>query len=326
MPGNKEEDSVRSILDRLKSAGQETSEIRGRIDQMVSEYYKEKRTREKAPHEYAISGKKRITVKTLGYANRAQTVIFCVSLGLLASAEITLQFNTELGLLLHELLIIFLIAGMLVIHRLETQTPAYGSAADLLKAMILAPLARILGFALPLALFKPIYWPLLVSIPLLMSVWVLARILKVSAADVGLVFKRIPLQILIAATGIAFGFIEYAIIHPAPLISSLSPENLILPGIILIIFTGLTEELVFRGMIQNTAARFFGPAYGIIYSSIAFSVMYIRFNSLPEIVFVLSVSLFYGYTFQRTRILTGVIVSHGLTNVVLFLIAPFIIH
>ena len=324
MPGNKEEDSVRSILDRLKSTSQETNEIMGRIDQRVSEYYKEKKRREKAPHEYAISGKKRITVETPGYANQIQTIIFCVSLGLLMSAEITLQFNTELGLLLHELLIAVLIAGILIIHHLETQTPAYSSAADLLKAMILAPLARILGFALPLTLFKPIYWPLLISIPVLMSVGVLARILKVSAADMGLVFKRIPLQISIAATGIAFGFIEYAIIHPVPLISSLSPENMILPGIILIIFTGLTEELVFRGMIQNTAVRLFGPAYGIIYSSIAFSVMYIGFKSLPEIVFVFSVSLFYGYMFQRTKILTGVIVSHGLTNIILYLIAPFV--
>jgi len=325
MSGNKGEESVRSILDRLKSIGQETNETLGRIDKLVLEYYEEKKTREKA-HPHPISGRKETALKTSRHVKRFQIAVFCASLGILMSAEIILQFNTGLGLLMQELFIAVLVAGILLLHRLETHVPAYGSAADLLKAMLLAPLICILGLTLPLALFKPIYWPPLISIPLLLSVWVLIRILKISPEDAGLVLKRIPLQISIAATGIAFGFIEFIIIHPAPLISSLSPESIILPGMILIIFTGLTEELVFRGIIQNTAIKFFGPAYGILYSSIAFSLMYIGFGSLPEIAFVLSVSLFYGYAFQRTRILTGVILSHGLTNVVLFLIAPFIIR
>lgn len=48
------------------------------------------------------------------------------------------------------------------------------------------------------------------------------------------------------------------------------------------------------------------------------------FLSWPDIVFVFVVALFFGWVVQRTGSILGVALAHGITNIVLYLIAPFI--
>ena len=45
---------------------------------------------------------------------------------------------------------------------------------------------------------------------------------------------------------------------------------------------------------------------------------------LLDVVFVFGVALFFGYVVERTDSILGVSLSHGLTNIVLFLVAPFV--
>ena len=45
--------------------------------------------------------------------------------------------------------------------------------------------------------------------------------------------------------------------------------------------------------------------------------------AILDIVFVFVVALFFGWIVKKTGSLFGVILSHGITNIVLFVIAPF---
>jgi hypothetical protein len=101
-------------------------------------------------------------------------------------------------------------------------------------------------------------------------------------------------------------------------------EAILIPALILLIFTGFLEELIFRGVFQYFAIRYLGR-WGIIYVGIVFAVLHIGYNSALDFVFVLFVSLLFSYIVHETGSILGVTLAHGFTNIGLFLIFPFLI-
>ena len=76
-------------------------------------------------------------------------------------------------------------------------------------------------------------------------------------------------------------------------------------------------------LLQKNAENVYGMALGLLYTSLLFTALHIGWNSFYDLIFVFSVALFYGYTFQKTRSIVGVTLSHGISNTFLFLIVPF---
>lgn len=255
--------------------------------------------------------------------------MFYLSVIMVAVAEFTLSMSIELGMITYAMIIAGLAMAVAALHKRGAREPErseeFHGTANLLSAVLILPLVRIFDFSLPLVFFRQVYWPMVISLPLLIAIAYLGRNLKISLKDAGLVPGNVPAQLAIGITGLSFGFIEYSLIRPDPMITSLSLESALVPAIVLVAFTGFTEELLFRGLIQTLAIRVYGPLQGILYSSALFTVMHIGFNSAPHLGFILAVSLFFGAAYYRTKSLTGVIIAHGLTNAVLFLVAPFVL-
>jgi uncharacterized protein len=160
-------------------------------------------------------------------------------------------------------------------------------------------------------------------VPLFAAVYTIMKNQGLTRQHIGLIWGNKKVQFLIALTGIFLGTIEYIILQPKPLIAVLDPINLITATIILIISTGLAEELLFRGIIQKNAENVFGIFLGLLYTSILFTALHIGWNNLYDLIFVFLVAMFYGYAFQKTRSIVGVTLSHGISNSFLFLIVPF---
>jgi hypothetical protein len=131
------------------------------------------------------------------------------------------------------------------------------------------------------------------------------------------------LQIGVALTGLVFGYLEYKILNPKPLVESFNLQDIWLPALILLVFTGFLEELIFRGLMQRAALVVMGRL-SLLYISLLFAVLHIGYRSLADFVFVLFVGLFFSLVVERTRSLIGVTIAHGLTNISLFLIFPFL--
>ena len=55
-----------------------------------------------------------------------------------------------------------------------------------------------------------------------------------------------------------------------------------------------------------------------------FASLHIFFLNGRDLVFAFGVGLFYGFIVLKTRNLWGVILSHSLGNVILYLVAPFV--
>src|SRR4029453_9463384 len=116
---------------------------------------------------------------------------------------------------------------------------------------------------------------------------------------------------------------EYAILRPTPLVESYSWRAVVLPILSLVIFTGFTEEVIFRGLLQTVAM----PALGrwtLTYVSLLFAVLHIGYLSLADVAFVFGVGMLFGQIVRWGGSILGVTLAHGMTNVTLFMIMPYI--
>ncbi len=196
---------------------------------------------------------------------------------------------------------------------------------NLVLALSLVPLVRIMSIALPLGQLSLVFRFPIIYTPLLAAAIVVMLVTGLKPAQVGLTLRYWPLQIIGGIiSGAALGLVEYLIIGTSPLINTFSLQSIWLPALVLIITTGMIEELIFRGILQKLSEKAMGRQ-GIIFVSLIFAVLHLGFYSWGDVVFVFFVALFFAAMVKRTGSLLGAILSHGTANVVLFLIAPFIL-
>jgi membrane protease YdiL (CAAX protease family) len=229
---------------------------------------------------------------------------------------VTVFVSARAGLTLHAVVLLLALA-----HAARCQDdPQY----RLWAAVALIPLIRIVSLSLPLSRFAPVYWYLLVSAPLFAATAMVMRLLSLSWADVGVHRRGLPRQFFIALLGLGIGYVEYLILRPEPLIDEWSWRRFWPPALILLISTGFLEELMFRGVLQHATVATLGRARGVIFAALLFAVLHVGYRSAADVLFVLGVGLLFGWIALRTQSIIGVALAHGLTNVTLFLLAPFV--
>ena len=192
-------------------------------------------------------------------------------------------------------------------------------------ALALVPLIRIMSLSMPLANVPQIYWYIMIYVPLLVATVFVMRIVGLTPRQVGWVAHGLPLQIAVGVvTGVAFGIVEYLILRPQPLVAQFSVGQVWFPALVLFLTVGPVEEFIFRGVLQQTSEPVLGRL-GLVYVSAIFAIMHVGNLSVVDIIFVFGVALFFAAFVKKTGSLVGVSLSHGLTNVVVFLIAPFLL-
>lgn len=219
------------------------------------------------------------------------------------------------GLWLHSITFLAIIA-----HSTFADSKRY----ELLLAIAVLPLIRLLSFAMPLWMVEQTYWFPLVNFPLIISVLTVANILGYTKNELGLTFKHLTWQVFIILSAFLIGYIERLIIQPAALVEDLSFKGLIIPVLSLLIFTGFSEELLFRGVLQNAAIKNWGPFFGILYVSILFGIFHMGWNSFLDVAYVTLIGFIWGVCVYKTGSIIGVTFAHGIANVFLFMIFPIL--
>ncbi|MBI3931103.1 MAG: CPBP family intramembrane metalloprotease [Chloroflexi bacterium] len=235
-------------------------------------------------------------------------------LAVTAAELITAVGQPVLGIFAHIIILMALILRSALAGRQPQQ--------QLLLSLALVPLVRIISLSMPLANIPQAWWYPVIYTPLLVAGVVVIRILNFSAGDVGVAFRLLPLQLIVALSGLIFGVAEYLILKPETMIAELTWQGIWLPAVILLVTTGFVEEFIFRGVLQRTALEAFGGR-GIVYVSLLFAVLHMGFLSWIDVAFVFVVALFFGWIVKKTGSLLGVTLAHGITNIILFLVAPF---
>ena len=237
----------------------------------------------------------------------------------------------SIGLGIHILLVFTLMFVSVIIQ------PKDATLAPLLVAASLASLVRVFSLAVPRYNFiaspetnalNTIPWLALVSVPLLVSVAAVAYVQRLRPRDLGLAVRSWPevvQQSAIALTGIPLGLVEFFILRPPDAwIAQLTFGSLVLGGLVIFFATGFSEELIFRAILLKRAVEGLGTRGGLLYVTAIFASLHIFFLNGVDLVFVFAVGLFYGLIVLKTRNLWGVILSHSLGNVILYLVAPFL--
>ena len=259
-----------------------------------------------------------------------EAIVYLVAI---TAAEVVTVFYMPLwGMVFHVAVLI----AVLIQSSLTREQPRQ----RILLGLALVPLVRIISLSMSLGNIPQIWWYPIIYAPLLVASFVVMRYSEYRATEIGLNFQHIPVQLLVALTGFGFGVAEYIILvklpaWPVAALLGLSTEPLAVPlvaeftwqavwwpALIFLACTGFVEELIFRGVLQRSAVVLWGW-WGIIYVSLLFASLHLLHNSIIDLAFVFVIALFFAWVVKRTGSLLGVTLSHGITNIVLYLVVPF---
>jgi len=233
----------------------------------------------------------------------------------ITGAEIvTVIINPVGGIVYHILILVALVLHAALISKDTLQ--------KFLLSLALVPLIRVISLSLPLASIPQVWWYPIVYAPLLVAALAVARLSGYRREQIGLTFRQVSIQLAVALTGLLFGVVEYFILpEEAEASSQVLQQTWLLAAFFLLVCTGFVEELMFRGVTQCSAEGIFGW-WGIIYVSFLFAIVHSIHNSWIDIVFVFAIALFFGWIVKKTGSLLGVALSHGIANIVLYLVIP----
>ncbi len=246
--------------------------------------------------------------------NRIGPLAYVVVLGL---AEVLTVFIAPLaGLVLYGL--------MLVSFPVSFARLPSGPLQRLPLALALVPLTRMLSLSLPLSQIPFIYWHAIIGIPLTIAGFLVIRAAGYTLARVGLTARRVLPQLVVGLSGLGIGYLEFLILRPSPLIESFTWDQFLFSALSLFVFTGFLEEFLFRGILQRAYVDSLG-AMGIACVAFLFAVLHLGYHSALHFAFVFGVGLYFGAVAMRSGSILGVTLAHGVANIGLLLIYPFLI-
>lgn len=200
------------------------------------------------------------------------------------------------------------------------------SFTDCVESLVLIPLYILLTSSLPwFFLSQELLLPAVYSTILALCAWHIYR-KNISLRDIGFSRDRVLRHVLIGVLiGVPLGVGEYFIITPAAAFPTFEIKYLMRDLAYMVIFVGLGEELLFRGLVQRDMTNLLGWKWGLLGASLMFGVMHLTWRSIPELGFTFLAGVLLGYLYYRTRSLTSPILAHGIGNTVLVAVMPYLL-
>lgn len=221
----------------------------------------------------------------------------------IAGAEVLgLAVDARVGAIGHAVVLFALLN-----HRLL----ARGPLADVLVALALVPLLRLLSVTIGFDVSE-IYQYGLVGAPLLLGIAAAARAIDSPALWANL-RSWSWLQLPVALSGVPLGLCAYLIARPDPIDEGTWRRTVAVIALVFV-FSGVTEELLFRWILQQSLVGVLGAA-APLGSSLLFALVYLGTRPATFAVFIAAVGLAFGVVVARTRSVLGVAIAHGLLMV-----------
>lgn len=265
--------------------------------------------------ETQIINKKSDHVNIAAIKNHLFLWLYAAAIGF--AEVITAYYSPTHGIICHALLLAALLAHAALSYKQDI--------SRMYLAMVLAPLIRIMSLAMPLTGVPPIYWYLVISLPLFAAGVSVMRQAGFKPRDVNITAGNLPYQLLVALVGIPLGYVEYLILKPEPLAAGLTLQQIWFHALVLLISTGFLEEFIFRGVMYRAAMDTMGRYYSVFYISVIFMLLHITHRSLLDLAFVFGVAFLFSVIVGYSRSILGLSIAHGLTNIGLYLVWPLLL-
>ncbi|WP_244614618.1 CPBP family intramembrane glutamic endopeptidase [Pseudofrancisella aestuarii] len=139
-------------------------------------------------------------------------------------------------------------------------------------------------------------------------------------------FKELP---LIIRSGLFYGLISIVIL--IPIIFALGfvhwdvklTKITLLFAIVNLIFTCISEEIFWRGFVQNSIAKYSSSIIAVLITSILFAVIHIVFAGVNFAILAFVASLIYGFSYVKTKRLEVSIICHYFVNMAQFIFVTY---
>lgn len=194
---------------------------------------------------------------------------------------------------------------------------------NVLQSLTLLILLRMINLSIPQFFTTTLMqYPLIYGI-MFLPIYFTIKDQQMSRNDIGINFRKLYIYIPIAI-GIAImaAIIEHRIIDPMGMITKIRFSDVALISMVMFAFVGITEEIIFRSILQTRFEKILGLRYGLLLTGGIFGMLHTSYGILDEVLFAIIFGIVLGYIFQKTRNLLFVTSIHGATNVVLFGILP----
>lgn len=249
-------------------------------------------------------------------------------LAAVVASEATVAFvGAAYGVLCHAVVLIALLA-FTVLEPEPLGSPADAEAApqalDVLPVLALVPLLRIVSLTMPLPALPELYWYGITGATLLLALALTGRFFSAEWSRETFAAGWSRAQALVGLSGLPLGLLAYVVLRPEPLYPHLTPQLLAVGCLVLFLFNALTEELLFRGVLQRVLIDLFGKA-GVVAAAGLFVVTYVGTRSAPYVVLIALVGLAFGRWVQVSGSLAGVVVAHALLSIGLVLVWPYVL-
>ncbi|MCX9084241.1 MAG: CPBP family intramembrane metalloprotease [Candidatus Methanoperedens sp.] len=196
---------------------------------------------------------------------------------------------------------------------------------NVFQSLILLLLLRIVNIAMPQFFTTTLLWYSLIYGVMFLPIYIIINNQNMTLEDLGLNSRRLHLYLPAALLiGTAAALVERRIIDPIPLIDSMNISGLLMLTIVMFIFVGAVEELIFRSILQTRLEKVLGLKPAILLSGILFGIMHSNYGIVNEIIFASVFGIILGYIFQKTRSFPFILIIHGYANILLFGLIPIL--
>lgn len=258
-------------------------------------------------------------VLTTPTASRSSALVVSLYGVAIAVAEACFAFVDVVAGTLADAVLVVVLLNHYIVARRESRGPA----VDVLLALSLVPLLRVLSVTMTVEEVPEVYRYGVVGAAVLLAVVLAARLMEAPSL-IGLLQTRSWQQVPVALSGVPLGLAAYAIARPDPLFEGIDWAQMLAGSVILLVFTGFTEELMFRGLLQGTLSLAYGRG-GVLFGSLLYAVVYLGATPVMYVGFMAALGLGFAAVVERTGSLVGVGIAHGLLNVGLILVWPAVL-
>lgn len=193
-----------------------------------------------------------------------------------------------------------------------------------LLILALLPLIRLMSYAIPLRIFPPYLWHLILGIPVAISIILISRTPYFNLRDFYFDYFPVPYIILFGIFGIPLGIAGKYIQAAQDQGTGSNFFLIVISAAILFVFAALLEEIIFRGMLTDAFTHVFDRRVGLLVN-ILYASMFIGSQSIYLVLFMGLVGLIFSFFVNRTWSLWPSIFANWLFKVSYLLVGPIII-
>jgi membrane protease YdiL (CAAX protease family) len=248
---------------------------------------------------------------------RASGVALALGLALVIAEAVTLLAGPSIGVAGYGIFLLVLLA-----------VPSVARSEDIARlsvAMSLIPLVRMASLAIPARIVPMLNWYVEIGIVAFVGIGLVMRRLRLSPRAIGIRSAPVAEIAPFAVAGGVLALPGYLIIRPSPLVAEPTFAAMVIASLVIILFVGVLEEVLLRGVIQRIATDLLSRG-GIIVSIAVTALLYTASLDVRYVLWAAFVGGVFAVAARRSGSLAAPIAGHSVLALIQLVVLPILLQ